>query len=231
MNRILTTICILLSLVATLAAVPVTASAANSPLIVENGVAVPIGTKILTTNIGTLKFTTSIGTMECTTAKMTGELTKNTTGTVESSITAVEVGGTGLKQVGAPAAECTTQPIFGGDTSVTMNPTTNGLPWCLRSTSAMADDEFQLRGNSCANLARPIRFAMDITNIGTCVYQRTGAIPGVFTTSTTDSALVLSEVEVPKLEGSFGCPSSGKLDMTVTLETDASPSTPLGVTS
>jgi len=223
--------CMALAAFAAFAVMPALASAANSPLVVENGVAIPVGSKILATNVGTTKMTTSLGTIECSTAILTGELTSNTTGNVKGNITSAKFGGTGALQAGAEEPECTTQAIFGGNTTITANSATNGLPWCIEATSAMANDEFQVRGNSCANLARPIRFAMDITNLGTCVYQRTGAIPGTFTTSTTDSTLSISEVEFAKFEGGFACPSSGKLDMTFTMETDVSPFTSLGVTS
>jgi len=218
---------------AAFAVMPAMASAANTPTVVENGTAITTNTKILATNVGTTKMTTSLGTMECSTAILTGELISNTTGNVKGIITEAKVGGTGATQTGAPEPECTTEAIFGGDTTVTpaLTPATNGLPWCFEATSAMATDEFQVRGNSCANVARPIRFAMDITSIGTCVYQRTTAIPGKYTTSTTDSTLSISEVEFPKLEGGFACPSSGKLDMTFTMETDVSPFTSLGITS
>jgi len=224
--------CMALAAFTAFAIVPAMASAANNPLVVENGTAVAVGTKILATNVGNTKMTTSLGTVECSKSVLTGELTKNTTGAVEGNITSAEFSGTGAQAAGEPAPECTTQAIFGGDTSITPNPATNGLPWCIRSTTAMAEHEFQVRGNSCANAARPIRFTMNITGIGNCVYQRTTAIPGKFTTSTTDSTLSISEVEFPKLEGGFACPSSGKLDMTFTMETDASPSfTSLGITS
>jgi hypothetical protein len=222
----------LLALVALAAlALPAAASAANNPLVVENGTAVAVGKKITATNVGPTVMTTSLGNVECSTAILTGELTKNTTGTVEGNITDAKFGGTGALQAGAEEPECTTFAIFGGDTTITPKPATNGLPWCIRSTTAMAEHEFQVRGNSCAGLARPIRFAMDITNIGTCVYQRTAAIPGKYTTSTTDSTLSISEVEFTKFEGPFTCPGSGKLDMTFTMETDATPATSLGITS
>lgn len=223
--------CMALAAFAAFAIVPAMASAKNTPQVVENGAPLAPNTKILATNVGITKMTTSLGTVECTTASMTGELTKNTTGTVEGTITEAKFGGTGAQLSGAPEPECTTAAFFGGDTTITPNQATNGLPWCIRSTEAMATDEFQVRGNSCANLARPIRYAMDITNVGTCVYQRTTAIPGTFTTSTTDSTLSISEVEFTKFEGPFTCPSSGKLDMTFTMETDVSPFTSLGITS
>ncbi|HWC47403.1 MAG TPA: hypothetical protein VG448_00780 [Solirubrobacterales bacterium] len=222
--------CVLLVVVASIAA-PSLASAANTPLLVENGSAVAVGTKFQAGNVGRLGFTTSLGTMECTLSEWTGEVTKNSTGTVEGKITSARVGGTGALLNGAPAPECTTQAIFGGDTTVTMNPAISGLPWCLRSTSAMALDEFQVRGDSCASVARGIRFTLDITNIGTCEYERTAAMSGTFSTSTTASTFSLSEVAFTKVSTeSFLCPASGKLDLTFQLLTDGT-STTLGVTS
>jgi hypothetical protein len=212
-------------------AVPAVASASNTPLVVENGTAVPVGTKIVANNTEVTKMTTSIGTIECSTATMTGELTKNTTGTVEGNITSAVFSGTGAQQVGAPAPECTTKAILGGDTSVTPSTATNGLPWCIRSTSAMLTDEFQVRGNSCSSASRPIRFALDVTGIGTCTYERTTAIPGTYTTSTTDSVLSISEVEFPRISGPFGCPGSGSLDMKFTMKTDVAGGASLGITS
>jgi hypothetical protein len=209
-------------------AVPSLASASNTPLVVENGTPVATGTKIEGVNVGVTKMTTSLGTVECTTAVMTGTLVKNTTGTVEGTIETAQFGGTGGTVAGAPEPECTSP--FGNPT-VTPSTATNGLPWCLRSTSTMATDEFQLRGNGCTSAARPIRFALDVTVVGTCVYERSSAVVGSFTTSTTSSTLSVSEQEFPAVAGNpFGCPSSGKLDMAFQLRTSGGGTT-LGVTS
>ena len=226
--------CLGLAAFVAFAAMPALATAKNTPLVVENGTAVATGTKIQATNVGITKMTTSLGTIECSTAILTGTLTKNTTGTVEGNITSAKFGGTGALQAGAEEPECTTKAILGGDTTVTPSTATNGLPWCIRSTEAMATDEFQVRGNECAKAARAIRFALDVTGIGTCTYERSSAepIPGTSTTSTTDSVLSISEVNFPAVAGNpFGCPGSGKLDMSFTMETDVSPFTSLGITS
>jgi hypothetical protein len=213
------------------AAVPATAAATNHPIIVENGTPLAVGSKFTATNVGVVKTTTGLGSFECSTAVMTGQVTKNTTGAVEADITSAAVGGTGLIASGAAAPECTTQAFLGGDTTATISTATNGLPWCLRATEAMNTDEFQIRGNSCIKASRPIRIATDITGIGTCTYERMEPIPGTFTTSTTDSVFSIYEVNFPSVPGNpFGCAGGFRLDMSFTMETDASPFTSLGIT-
>ena len=208
-----------------------TAAAATSPLVVENGTALATGTKIEGVNVGNTIMTTSLGNIECSTAIMTGELTKNTTGTVEGNITAAKFGGTGALQSGAEEPECTTKAFLGGDTTVTTNTGTNGLPWCIRAVSTFAADEFQVRGGKCSEASRAIRFALDVTGIGTCQYERSTAIPGTHTTSTTSSTLSISAVSFSAVSGNpFGCPSSGSLDMTFQLRTTGGGTT-LGITS
>jgi hypothetical protein len=223
--------CMALAILGVLAVLPAMAWAANNPLVVENGTAVATGTKIAANNTEVTKMTTSLGTIECPTATMTGELVKNTTGSVEGNITSAVFSGTGAQQAGAPAPECTTAEILVGDTTVTPNTPTNGLPWCLRATAVMSEHEFQVRGNSCDRASRPIRFALDVTGIGTCTYERTTAIPGKYTTSTTDSVLSISEVEFPRISGPFGCPNAGWLDMKFTMKTDVAGGASLGITS
>jgi hypothetical protein len=231
MQRTLVVPCLALVVFAAFAA-PSFASAATSPLVVENGTAVAVGTKFEAVNVGVFRMTSSFGTFECTTAITTGELIKNTTGTVEGNITSAKVGGTGPPQPGAEEPECTTQSFLGGDTTFTWNTATNGLPWCLRSVSTMASDEFQVRGGKCSEASRAIRFALDVTNIGTCTYERSAAMPGTYTTSTTSSTLTFSSVSFTAVSGNpFGCPGSTiSLDLTFQLRTDGSTTT-LGITS
>jgi hypothetical protein len=225
--------CFMLAAFAALA-MPTLALALTSPLVVENGTAVAVGTKVEGVNVGNIKMTTSLGTIECSTAIVTGELIKNTTGAVEATISSAKIGGTGPLQTGASAPECTSQPILGGNTTVTTSTAVNGLPWCIRSVSTFAADEFQVRGNSCSAESRPIRFALDVTGIGTCQYEKTTStdpIKGTHTTSTTSSTLSIFEAGFFAVSGNpFGCPSSLWLDMTLQLKTDGI-STTLGITS
>jgi hypothetical protein len=201
---------------AAFAVAPSIASATNSPEITHpTGTRLATGTKIEATNIGTTIMTdASTNTLvECSTATMTGTLTKNDGSNVEGNITSASFSGTGS------GGTCTGS--FGNIT-VTPNPATNGMPWCLRSTSTMATDEFQLRGNECSKAVRAIRFVLDAPFGATCTYQRGSAVVGTLTTHPEDAVLHVSHVEFPLLEGSFICPGAGYLDMSFTLETDGS---------
>jgi hypothetical protein len=204
-----------------LAVVPAAASATNSPEAVESGgTKVLVGSKILATNTETTKMTDINGNtvLSCENAWMTGEVTKNDGSNVEGTITAAEF----------KNKETTTcSGTLGSAVQVTphpgSNPSTNGLPWCIRSTSTMATHEFQVRGNSCSGLARPIRFILHAPFGNECVYQRTAAIPGTYTTGIGSTTLAISKVEFERLSGAFPCPDKAFLDMKFTLETDVSP--------
>jgi hypothetical protein len=221
----LITACMALAAFAAFAVAPSVASATNDPDVTH-----PTGTllsvshaapaAITATNVGETLMTdanTNVLT-RCTKAVMSGDLETNTgVGTVEATITSATFAGTGSSVGGE--TECT--GTFGNIT-VTPNPATNGLPWCLRSTNAMVTDEFQLRGNGCTSASRAIRFVLDSTTVGECVYQRTASIPGTYTThpaSANAAQLSVSHVEFPKLSGGFLCPAAGFLDMTFSLET------------
>lgn len=213
-------------------AVPSLASATNTPLVVENGTALATGTSVEAVNVGVTKMTTSLGTVECTTTKWTAfQLVKNNTGDWEFVLFAVKHGGTGPTAPGAEEPACTTKAFLGGETTVTPSTATNGLPWCVRSNSAMATDEFQIRGNECSKASRPIRYALDVEGIGTCVYERSTAVVGSFTTSTTSSTLSVAGQAFSAVAGNpFGCPGSFSLDMTLQLRTVGGGTT-IGITS
>lgn len=204
-----------------LAVVPAAASATNSPELVEAGKAVATGTNILATNSGNTLMTDSSGNvlLSCEVATMTGTVTKNDGSNIEGNITSASF----------KNKEASTCSGSLGATTVTPNPATNGLPWCIRSTSTMATDEFQLRGNECAKTSRAIRFVLDLPFSVVCTYQRSGAVVGSFTTGEGSTVLSISKQEFPLLEGGFACPSAGFLDMSFKLETDVSPFTALSI--
>jgi hypothetical protein len=226
MHRKLITACMALAAFAAFAVMPAIASATNDPdLTHPTGTLMPAGkghpaSGIKGTNVGLTLMTNSSGGIltECNSAVMTGTLIKNDGSNVEGNISSATFTGT------ASGGACTGS--F-GNVTVTTNPATNGIPWCLRSTSTMATDEFQVRGNECSKAARPIRFVLDIIFGGSCVYQRGTAIPGTFKTHPEDALLSISKVEFPLLEGGFACPSVGFLDMSFTLETDSVSTEPL----
>ena len=211
-------------------ALPAVASATTNPEITHpTGTRLATGTKIKATNIGLTKFLTPGGVtlVECSTATMTGTLTKNNGTETEGTIETTAFSGT------AAGGACTSS--FGNitvDTNIG-----NGTPWCLRSTSTMAADEFQVRGNSCANEARSITFVLTSSTVGTCKYNRPAAIKGKYKTDTagdsnSDAILSLSpatasDTEATREEGSFLCPSAGVLEMSFTMETDTATAEPL----
>jgi hypothetical protein len=177
------------------------------------------GICITATNIGAMKLKTGGATLwECTTASMTGALSKNTDTESEGTIHTAIFSGTGT------SGKCTTN--FGGDATIDTN-LGNGTPWCLRSTSTMAADEFQVRGNACSGEVRSITFVLTTALTGNCKYNRTAAMKGTYKTDTSpdnsDAILSLAEganTEFAKEEGGAFCPASGSLEMSFTLETD-----------
>lgn len=186
------------------------AFAKNTPL-----VTVPTGTTptpthssptpITMTNVGSIVFTSSVGNVECQTGVLTGDLIKNVKGQVEAEITTADVRN-------HESIEC----LGAGGTAVTMNPTGGaGLPWCLRSTEAMATDEFQIRGGGCTQASRPITFTRHPTALGApCYYVRNNPIPGTYTTHPEGTVLSISEVEFTREAGSsFFCPATRLVDM------------------
>jgi hypothetical protein len=193
------------------AVVPAVASATNSPELVESGTKVEVGKAIQATNLGSFVATTALGDTiwACETAALTWVLLKNDGANVEANITRASITNNG--------APCMTVL---GSTTVTAEPTTNGVPWCIRSTSTMVTDEFQIRGNSCTSIARPIRLVLDQPLGATCTYQRTAAIPGTFTTGSGKSVLSITKTEFVLLEGVFSCPAATYFDLNLVLETD-----------
>lgn len=216
--------CMALAAFAAFAVMPAGASATNSPQLMEGATPVATGTKILGTSEGTLYMrsgsepTSSVLT-SCETARMTGTLNKNDGANIEGTIETAAFEGYDAEH---HEGEC--EGTFGRIT-VTTN-VGNGIPWCLRSTSTMATDEFQLRGNSCANAARGITFVLDSTTVGECKYERTtltGPVKGTFTTGGTAATASISGQEFKKEAGSFLCPEKGYLFMSFTIEKDVSP--------
>lgn len=218
--RKLITACMALAAFGAFAIAPGTASATNDPQLTSPaGTLLATGSTITGTNVGETLMTDINGNIltRCTTAIMSGTVSTNSASTVAGSITSAKFGGTGSTAAGAEEPECTGS--F-GNVTVTTNPATNGLPWCLTSNNTMTTDEVRIRGNGCSSASRPIRFVLDSTTAGECVYERSGAIQGTYTTGTASAATVsISKQEFPRVSGGFLCPSAGFLDMTFKLTT------------
>jgi len=205
--------CIGLAAFVALCAVP--AGAFASPLLTApTGTSVPVGANIVGKNVGNTVMTDSSGNalVTCEKAEMTGTVVENSGTSLRGTIETASF-------TNKAATECSGSI---GATTVTTNPATNGLPWCIEAKSTFSKDEFRVRGNSCASAARPIRFVLDVTTfLGTiqCTYQRPATEPltGTYTTHPEDARMTISKVKFPLLEGG-ACPSEGFLDMTFTLE-------------
>lgn len=185
------------------------------------GTKLATGGKIRARNIGNLKFTNASGSAlwECTSAEMTGTLKTNSGSAIEADIEKASLSGTGTE------GTCTFP--FIGNTESTFNFATNGLPWCLRATSGMAADELQIRGNSCANEARPIRVSFELTVSVPCRYERKAAITGSYTTHPEDAVLHFTNAIFLEVEPKEACDDETTLDASLTLERDEAGTKPV----
>lgn len=204
--------------VAALAAFAMPSSALASKMTATHptGTIAPVGTKVVGTNTDILSTLTNAAgdvRVQCTSVFMTGTLVKNNHEAIEGTIEKAEF--KGKPGVTPHTVHC--ESVF-GDVTVTTAVATNGLPWCLRSTAAMPADEVQVRGNSCAGAARPIRFTLD-SALGSCTYERPTAEPikGTITTHPAEPVIHIEKERFPIKEGGFFCPSEGFLDMTMDL--------------
>jgi hypothetical protein len=200
-------------------------SASAAPVVTyPTGTVLGVGSKLVGTNLGEIVFGTSFGNVTCNKATITGTLVTNSTAAgSKAEITSASFTGSGA------GGECTT---WTGGTTVNANPATNGLPWCVEETGA--NDEGKKRGGGCGSLARPIRFALVFTSIGTCTYQRASAAVSIIRTDTEgggSATITLSEQEWARFEGGFACPSSGKISLTYAVETDGATPEPVYLSS
>ncbi|HEY3553150.1 MAG TPA: hypothetical protein VGK66_05620 [Solirubrobacterales bacterium] len=182
-----------------LAALPTAASA--SPLLTENGVAVPVGATVQATSIGIPLRTTSIGSDECKRSVMHGNVTANT-----GSQISIEVSSFYL--------ECVSSSGF-----FTMQG--QGLPWCWKTTKS---DSFELRGGKCSEAAKSLTLLWS-TESTSCSFTRT-ALTGTFKTSPEEAVMTLLDQEFA-VESGFCQPF--KLDINYSMETAISPFTTLTI--
>jgi len=187
--------------------------AAAAPVMTHpTGTVLATGAALTGTNLSAWKMASSQGTILCSRISLTGTVTNNATAQgFKANVLSMLVSDTG------EGGECTSWT--GGVSAI---PTVvGGLPWCLEATAA--SDEGKVRGGTCSELSRGIKFAFDFTSIGTCVYNRSAAAVLTFTTDPDDAVMHLSGQERLKVEGRTVCPGSTVWDMTFTFETDTSP--------
>jgi hypothetical protein len=177
---------------------------------------------------------TSIKLSTCTNATLTGKIVKNTTGTVEGTITTFDFSGTGGIHADNGLNECTGDI---GSSAVTVI----SKPLCVRSTEAMATDEFQvgaeLAGKTCAEGTGNVKFLLISTTAGECEYETASSVKGDFTTAAVGTASKLTTRDTiagsgaTKIRGGFLCPSSGMLAMTFTMETEVAGNPVISITT
>jgi hypothetical protein len=193
------------------------------------------GACVKATNVGNTLMTNTTGGIEftCTGATMTGILKNNTTGNVQGDIHLAEFSGTGS------GGACT--GFFGLDFPVDpLNMGTGaGQGWCVKATSAMGTDEFQVFGGHCSEPAKKIEFRRTLGS-GQCTYRSTftTAFRGEYRTHSTGDAILTTpragssataDAGFEKIsDTTFGnvCISSTGLDMSFTLETDTATAEP-----
>lgn len=216
MHKKLIVACVALAALAALV-VPMVASAAPE-LTQPTGTTLGEGAKLEATNVGQVTFKSGAFTVHCTVGRFAGTLKGNTGTEIGWEISAVEFAGTGAN------SDCTSGV---GAVKFIPNTGTNGTPWCLRATGAMAQDEFQIRGGLCGN-ARAIRFGLDITSLGvTCVYEKEFAVSGTYTTHPSDAVGTISEAEFTRVAGeAMVCPAEMRMNMSFTIEKDAATAEP-----
>lgn len=207
---------LLIALGAVFVVFPCSASAANDPdLTYPTGTMLGTGSKVRADNVGDVKFTTDEGTYVCSYWGTTGTLTKNSGTEFEANVETAAVAGKGAED------KCTTSSAPIGDFKLTPSPSTNGLPWCIRSTAAMKEDEVQIRGGSCGGEAKPIRITFDVKAPSFyCIYERAAAIKGTYATHPEDALLTTTGVETNLVRGTVTCPTVLKSDTVMTVEAD-----------
>jgi hypothetical protein len=197
--------------IAAFAAFVIAPAASASPVLTENGVAVPVHPNAAKTcaeeatgcitgkNTGETKFTGSIN-VNCSNADLSGPLTKNNGTEIVGEI---PVGGASFTGT-ATGGDCTSTGLFTAPAAVAV---TSKL--CLATVNK--SDNVTVTG--CGS---SVKFTLTLTGLGPCEY----ATPTVLGTYTTGEATVNINEQVATLQntGSF-CPTSGKLDMDFDLYT------------
>ena len=84
----------------------------------------------------------------------------------------------------------------------------------------------------CSEAARSIKFALDLTGLVTCTYEK-ASLAGTFVTDTSgqDATGSINTGQAWTLVSGFGCPSGPTLDMEFTEETDTTPASPVYISS
>jgi hypothetical protein len=208
---------LLASVLMVMACIPSAAWAVNTPeLTYPTGTTRAINSKLRAVNVGEIKFTSSSGNTVCTSASLKGTLNKNTGTELEASFESSTFAGAGGD------GRCV------GPSQYWVRPS---LSWCLRSTPELTEDEFHIRGAACSktNEAIKITFTKPVPLLE-CIYERSPVVSGTDKTYPED-ALLTAEPEYSKVGGALSCPSTTKIDTSLTFERDEGLTNPLYISA
>jgi len=215
MHKKLMAACVSLVAFAAFAIAPALASA--SPVLTSGGSAVAVGSTITGQSTNTLLTTTS-GTITCQTADLAGTLTTNNGTEVAGEITSASYTGTGT------SSRCTStiSDLLGG--TVTAQVTIENLPWCLTGTAG-AEMIWHLKA---CTAGQNLKFTLHLFNhfgsaLTTCVYEA-ASVTGTYATNVNANQLTATEQPFNSSSGGV-CPTTGKVDQTVTLTTGGAATT------
>jgi hypothetical protein len=174
MRKKMLSTCLSLVALTAFAVIPAAASATKNIVVKENGVNLPVGTKLLaTTPTLTMGGEAPSTVLYHCKGEMTGTVVKNDTvngsaGTITSA--------NFFNTTGTTGSHCASN-TFGA----TLGITTEGLPWCL--TSVTNADQVKLEGGDCNGVASNLKFTMHLTIFGapagTCTYSAASALGNV----------------------------------------------------
>jgi hypothetical protein len=175
-------------------AVFVMASAASAATLTENGTAVPVGASITGKSSTQVKITAGEFTFVCTNTHVVGTVTANSSGTIAGEI---PIGGLSLPGTAS-----------GGDCTSNLGPVKPTMTTKMCLHIAKGTDTGTMTG--CGG---PIKFALDVTNLGIQCKYLAESITGTIVTVPSDAEVTGSEQRVVQEEPrSFLCPAEAKID-------------------
>jgi hypothetical protein len=197
--------------------------ASASPVVTfPKGTPLATGSLLQITNVGISLFTEPEWKIECSTVRFTGKLTANSGTNIEADLSSMEAHGLGT---GGDCKRDRTGKEGKTEEGGSVNITYSSLPWCLKSSGK---DEFQIRGGSCTETARPVTFVFSYTSLAECKYEA-ASIHGTFTTAPEDARMLIGEQFFEKeLTNPFFCPTvTVGTDTELTMEKDSPTNEPV----
>jgi hypothetical protein len=204
-------------------AVAPTLASASPVLTYPTGTPLATGSLLQITNVGVALFTEPEWNILCPTARFTGKLTTNSGTNIEVDLSSMEIHGIGA---GGDCRQDRKRELV-TEEGLSVNVVYSGLPWCLNAGKGLPADEFQIRGRSCTEAAKPVTLVFTYTGVSECKYQAT-SIRGTFTTHPQDVRMAIAtQLFEKEIGSSFLCPSTIGSDTELTMERDSATPEPV----